>query len=105
MPEAREYNSIFSTDTLDTDAYHVGFNNQSGYMLGNAYYNWPLDSGQVRGYDTDNYRVDLTGEPEAGTSYPELLTPGYTGIILSHDINGKPRTVSTPDIGPIDFSS
>lgn len=104
---SRMFNCVYAGEYASgkTGAIYVALTNSSAALKNNAYKNitqgTSLDS---QAGNTAN-PVTLSSMPVFGTENAQLLGAGYTGIVLSHDINGKPRTVSPPDIGSIDYSS
>lgn len=108
--DARMFNCILDIDGTHTiNAYFLGLTNQATNIKGNAYHDVDQDAGHERGYDNDPAKVELANSVTFNVSDAALLEAGSTdlptNLICSHDINGKARTVSTPDIGPTDFSS
>ena len=99
-------NSILSIHKSGGGAvYYFGLTNQAANIKNNAYYQVTQATGQERGYNNDAGLVTLSSEAVIDTSDALLLQAGSTSFMPSHDINGKQRTVSPPDIGPTDFSS
>jgi hypothetical protein len=98
-------NSMYTSD--DATAYcPLALTNQATKLINNAVRN--IDQGAAGkevGYDLATGTVTLTTQPVLGTQHSQLLAVGSTTIRLSHDINGRARTLATVDIGPEDFSS
>jgi hypothetical protein len=83
----------------------LALTNQAANVKNNAFWNIDQTAGKERGYDNGVGNITLSAQPVLGTATAALLQAGYTGVLLSNDINGKKRTVATPDVGPEDFSS
>lgn len=100
---AKMVNSIMSTDSAAPENY-LALTNQATSLLNNAFFN--LDTSTVeRGYSTGVGTVTLSEQPGLGTPLAALLAAGSSSVQLSHDIHGRPRRISTPDIGPEDYTS
>jgi len=98
-------NVVAVNKTTGGAVYYLGMTNSSN-AKNNALYGITQATGVERGYDlTTSPVVITTPAPVFNTSHADLLAAGNTTLMLSHDINGKRRLVSTPDIGPVDFSS
>lgn len=100
-------NSIMQVSKVPTagNVYYLGLTNQATRIINNAYRGVTQDAGLERGYDLDAGSKTLASDTSFGMPHQQLIQGGTTYIMLSHDINGKARTVSPPDIGPVDFSS
>lgn len=85
-------------NTLSMYNYGPNLKNNSIYRITNY-------SNQVRGYNNDANLNTAGSLPVFGTSQSQFLNNGATDYLLSHDINGKARTASPPDRGPVDWSS
>lgn len=100
------YNSIFSYEDIGASTrVWLGLTNTAAALKNNAYYGVDQNAGFENGYDNDAGRVTLASPYVLNVSQAGLLLAGSSTITASHDINGKRRTVSPPDIGPEDFSS
>lgn len=97
-------NNIYAYQT-STASSGFGFSNYATKQKNNAYYNVLDFTGQTRGYNLDPAKQTPGSLPALGVSQSQFLQTGTTDVMLSHDINGKRRTVATPDLGPVDFSS
>ncbi|MBI4372781.1 MAG: hypothetical protein HY585_03540, partial [Candidatus Omnitrophica bacterium] len=113
---ARLINSIVAYDNPDPDAMRLALTNTSDHIVNNAYFQvrQPSDGTeftQERFQGNDMNGVVLSSMPSLDVSHPQLLQAGTIDTTsfamprLSHDINGKARTVAIPDIGPVDYSS
>lgn len=83
----------------------VGVYNHQDNLKNNGYYNCRQYANKSNGYDNDAGKIILTSPMVLGTPNAQLKMAGNTSLGLSHDINGNPRTVSPPDVGPEDWSS
>lgn len=97
-------NSIYSHNQ-STAGYYVGMYNDATHLVSNAYYNVTQSSNTVRGYNNDAGATTPGSEPVLGVSQSAFLLHGSNTLRLSNDLNGKIRTASPPDQGPVDFSS
>ncbi len=76
-----------------------------GSLLNNAFLNVDEVSGKEAGHNLGTANITLAALPVLGTQVAALLGTGDTTVRLSHDINGKARTLVAIDVGPEDFSS
>ncbi len=102
-------NSIVAWDTGNTVNAYLALTNQlyngTRGISNNAY--WRVDSatGNERGYEADTAAITLAALP-TDPEVTSLKNAGSTNIpTFSHDIIGKKRLSTTPDVGPYDFSS
>ena len=106
---ADDRNGEFKNNILCYETAKAGlqcaFNNYATKQKNNAYYNVAQFSNQTRGYNLDPAPQTPGSFPSLNVSQSQYLLHGTTDVVVSHDINGKRRTVSPPDIGPVDFSS
>lgn len=86
------------------NVYRLGLTNSSN-VKNNVLYGLTDSTGVERGYNLTTNPIVTATAPVMGTYHASAVAAGSTELMLSHDINGKPRTAGTPDIGPIDFSS
>jgi hypothetical protein len=99
-------NIMVINKTTGGNTYYLGMTNVNAQCTKNKLFGVTDSTNIERGYNNTTAITDTTGgAPVFGVSNPTLLEAGDTGLMLSHDINNKRRTVSTPDIGPVDFSS
>lgn len=112
-PKDRVFNTIVSVDTSGwpsagqgTVIANLAFSNQAQYLKNNAYFGFKTTTNQDNGLDNTVGGVILAAAYNtSGTDVTALHQAGDTTFMLSHDINSKRRTVSSPDIGPVDYSS
>lgn len=98
-------NNILSFSTLNA-AGMTCFSNYATKQMNNAYYRVTDHTGKTRGFNLDPAKQTPGSEPVLGTSQSQFLQTGTTTTYtVGYDMNGKRRTVSPPDLGPVDFSS
>ncbi|MGD9632563.1 MAG: hypothetical protein AB7G28_22685, partial [Pirellulales bacterium] len=100
---SKAFNNIFSVDNATPQNY-LGLTNQAANIKNNAYRNFDASTAE-RGHSNDAGAVTLANTPTFGVDDAQLRNAGTTDVLYSHDINGKRRTVATPDLGPVDFTS
>ena len=102
----RYWNNVVQVGgTVGAASSYTSATNTSDGLKSNAYYQLAQDNDDERGYNNDAGAVDLSRTISRYDVSANLLEAGTTDIQLSHDITGKARTSSTPDIGPYDYSS
>jgi hypothetical protein len=98
-------NVLVVNKTTGGNVYYVGVNN-TNKCKSNRLYGITASDGIERGYNLHDPATTVLGTaPVWEVENSGLLEAGSTELVLSHDFNNKRRTVATPDIGPVDFSS
>ena len=98
-------NSILSIVNSGSSVFmRLSLTNRAVGLFGNRFFDVDQNAGFDAGYDL-GVNQNTIGSAYTLNSQANLLQAGDTTIMASHDINGKRRTVATPDIGPVDFSS
>lgn len=102
-------NSVSAVEKNNNGIVYLGLHNTSENIRSSAFFGHNETSTGNRSYSNGTDNIILSTLPAVGYPYTDLLEAGQAneeGVLLSHDINGKARTTgSTPDVGPVDFSS
>lgn len=100
-------NSVVSAEQSGSTNLWFGLNNNVAQQHHNGVFGLTSNATQCRSHGTDPDFVNMPVPYNFISPDSSLSQQGSNSDLprLSHDINGKVRTVATPDIGPVDISS